>query len=115
MGAILRILISTDKMPIADEFSKKWIKQYPDDAAAHYNRAWLASQIEGGSVQECIDGYRKAIELDPSLKSVHYNLGLVLLKAGKNTDALRELRAFVKALPEDSDSASARELIKKLE
>jgi len=115
MGALLRILIASEKMPIADEFTKKWVKQYPDDAACHYNRAWLASQLEGDHVQECIDGYRKTLELDPTLSSVHYNLALVLLKAGKNTDGLRELKSFVKELPNDSDCASAIELIKKLE
>lgn len=115
MGGILRILIATDKLPDADELSKKWLKQYSDDAACHYNRAWIASQIEGDHMQECIDGYRKALELDPSLKSVHYNLGLVLVKAGKKQEALEELKSFVTASPNDSDSESARELIKKLE
>lgn len=115
MAALLRILIATDKMPMADEFTKKWVKQYPDDAACHYNRAWLASQLEGDHLQECIDGYKKTLELDKSLSSVHYNLALVLLKAGKNTDGLRELKAFVKERPDDSDCPSALELIKKLE
>jgi tetratricopeptide (TPR) repeat protein len=115
MAAILRMLIATDKMPQADEFSKKWLKQYPDDATCYYNRAWIASQLAGEHAQECIEDYRKALELEPTLSSIRYNLALVLLKAGKNTDALHELKEFVKALPEDSDSQSARDLIKKLE
>lgn len=115
MAALLRILIATDKMAMADEFTKKWVKQYPEDAACHYNRAWLASQLEGDHLQECIDGYKKTLELDASLSSVHYNLALILLKAGKNTDGLRELKAFVKELPNDSDCPSALALIKKLE
>jgi tetratricopeptide (TPR) repeat protein len=115
MGAVLRILIATSKLPLADEASKKWVKQYPDDAECHYNRAWIASQLEGDHAQECIDEYRKALEQEPTLSSVHYNLALVLLKAGKNQEALKELRDFVSKSPDDSDCASAKELIKKLE
>ena len=91
------------------------MKQYPDDAECHYNRAWIASQLEGDHAQECIDEYRKALEQEPTLSSVHYNLALVLLKAGKNQEALKELRDFVAKSPDDSDCASAKELIKKLE
>jgi len=114
MGAILRILIATNKLPLADEYSKKWVKQYVEDSESHYNRAWIAAQLEGDHVQECIDEYKKALEQEPTLSSVHYNLALVLIKAGKKDEALKELQAFVAAAPEDSDSASARELIKKL-
>lgn len=115
MGAILRILIAQQKLPLADEASKKWVKQYPDDAECHYNRAWIASQLEGDHAQECIDEYRKALEQQPDLISVHYNLALVLVKAGRNQEAIKELKAFVSAAPDDSDCASAQELIKKLE
>lgn len=115
MGAILRILMAQQKLPLADDASKKWVKQYPEDSECHYNRAWIASQLEGDHLQECIDEYRKALEQQPDLISVHYNLALVLLKAGKNQEALKELKEFVSAAPGDSDCASAQELIKKLE
>lgn len=115
MGAILRIMIATNKLPLADEASKKWVKQYSEDSECHYNRAWIASQLGNEYIQECIDEYRKALDQDPALTSVHYNLALVLMKAGKNQDALKELKTFVSACPDDTDSDSAKELIKKLE
>lgn len=115
MGAILRILIAQQKLPLADDASKKWVKQYAEDSECHYNRAWILSQLEGDHAQECIDEYRKALEQQPDLISVHYNLALILLKAGKNQEALQELKTFVSAAPNDSDCASAQELIKKLE
>ncbi|MBX9670399.1 MAG: tetratricopeptide repeat protein [Candidatus Obscuribacterales bacterium] len=115
MGAILRMLIATERLPQADESSKKWVKQFPEDSECHFNRALIASQLTGDHSQECIDEYTQALHLEPSLNSAHYNLALVLIKAGKNSEALKELKSFIEASPDDTDSASAKELIRKLE
>lgn len=115
MGALLRLLVTGKKFIDADDFSKRWLKQYPEDAECHFNRACIASQLGDGYVQESIDEYNKTLELQPQLSSAHYNLALLLIKTGKNTAALKELQAFVEKAPNDSDVESAKELIKKLQ
>ncbi len=115
MGAILRLLIGDRHKDRADDFSRRWVKQFAEDAECHFNRAWIASQLGDDHMQETIDEYKKALELQPKLASARYNLALALIKAGEKAQALKQLHTFVDSAPGDSDCQSAKELIRKLE
>jgi tetratricopeptide (TPR) repeat protein len=51
----------------------------------------------------CIQYAQKALLLDPSLGSAHYNLGLAFFAQKHYGDALVEIKKAVKAFPENSE------------
>ena len=115
-GPILRAWLAQDDMEDADKYSKKWVKEYPNDYTCHYNRAWFIARVKSDEARaEAISEYKKALELNPDLAQARYNLALLLINSGKNKPALLELKAFLKQSPEDSDASKARDLVKRLE
>jgi Flp pilus assembly protein TadD len=52
-----------------------------------------------GIAEEAIEAYRKAIALDPSLASAHYNLGSSLARSGQFAEAEKHLRTAVEKQP----------------
>jgi thiol-disulfide isomerase/thioredoxin len=54
---------------------------------------------------------RQALELRPDLTTVRYNLGLVLLKMGRDADGVAEMREFLSRDPNASGAAEARRMI----
>ncbi|MBK9143124.1 MAG: tetratricopeptide repeat protein [Candidatus Melainabacteria bacterium] len=116
MGALLRILVTRQKLDDADLLSKKWSKDYDKDPAAQYNRGWILSQLDRpGALEEAIEAYKRALSIDSSLVQAHYNLGLLYAKSRNNEMALSELRSYLKEAPDgDSDREQARDLIGRL-
>ncbi len=114
-GPYLRVLIAMAKMDEADKLSRKWLKDNQDNADCHFNRAWIAAQLPKPQQKaEAIDEYRKALALQKDLVQAHYNLALLLVNAGKTTEAASELKAFIQQAPHDPDIANARKLLAQL-
>jgi len=59
----------------------------------------------GGDYEAAIRCYRRILELDPCLESVHRNLMEVLWHSGKRTQALRQFEACRQGLKEEFDSS----------
>lgn len=114
MGPLLRVMVLLEKNDEAYELSKKWVKQYPEDAEVHYNKAWITSQLPQPKYNEAIEDYRNALKFNSNLNDARYNMALLLVKAGKKALAIEELKSFVNFAPNDKDSESARKLIQKL-
>lgn len=114
MGPLLRVMVLLEKTDEGYELSKKWVKQFPEDAEVHYNKAWITSQLPQPKYNEAIDDYRNALKFDSNLNDARYNMALLLVKAGKKALAIEELKSFVNFAPNDKDSESARKLIQKL-
>ena len=78
---------------------------YTNMGLAYYNLGRLA-EAEGA--------LRQALRLEPTLAAAHYNLGLVLLKAGRPEEARASFSAVVEALPDSEFARAAREHLKAL-
>jgi tetratricopeptide (TPR) repeat protein len=48
--------------------------------------------LEAGEVEPAIARFQTAIELDPDYPEAHHNLGVAYRRAGRRSDAVRELR-----------------------
>jgi len=54
---------------------------------------------------------RRALELQPRLASVHFNLGIVLLQMERDDEGVAEMREFVKLVPNAASAAEAKRMI----
>jgi Flp pilus assembly protein TadD len=62
--------------------------------------------------QDAISQYEKALEIDPNQLAVHRNLGILLAKLGRNTEAIAHLRKVLQLVPNEP---MARETLEALE
>lgn len=115
-GPILRIVLSTRSLAEADRLSRQWVKDNKDSHQCHFNRAWIASKLEGDDkLKEAIAEYQKALALNSELSSARYNLALLFLKQGREIDGAEELKRFIKQAPDDPDSKQARALLAEID
>jgi Flp pilus assembly protein TadD len=71
-----------------------------DWAKWHSDRG--ATSFLGGRLDQSIREYRRALELNPGLADVHYNLAIVLQRQGRMGEAVAEARRFVESKPDDT-------------
>jgi len=88
----------------------------PVAAQAHLLRATLLAQMSGKptdkKLREAEDELRQALALDPAQPLAHFNLGIVLLKQGRESEGISELSAFVSSRGADQATvAEARRII----
>jgi Flp pilus assembly protein TadD len=62
--------------------------------------------------QDAISQYEKALEIDPKQPAVHRNLGILLARLGRNTEAIAHLRTVLQLVPNEP---IARETLDALE
>ncbi|RPJ53384.1 MAG: tetratricopeptide repeat protein [Acidobacteria bacterium] len=55
-------------------------------------------------IPDAAECYEKALRLRPDYPDAHYNLGVLLLKAGRTTAAITHLQQVLRARPEDADA-----------
>jgi tetratricopeptide (TPR) repeat protein len=114
-GPYLRLLIKNGRMKDAQKISKKWLRQDPNSADCHFNRAWLLSQLsDEKSQKEAIEEYRKCLELEPHKTAARYNLAILLEHNGDMHGAVTELKLFVEQAPGDPDAPQAKREIERL-
>lgn len=85
-------------------------------ASAHTAEEWynMGRGLNDNSVLE-IEYYKKAIEVDPTFPSAHYNLGLVYHTLGKYELALKEFREFMLYSKDYAEVERVRRVVKQLE
>jgi predicted Zn-dependent protease len=84
-----------------------WITAHPNDARALFDSGYVAGAQN--RLDEAATLYRRAIDLNPQSFAVHVELGLVLARQGKLTEARTELAAATRLDPgEAGPSAKAR-------
>jgi hypothetical protein len=80
--------------PAALDQLKYVVDADPSDAYAAYFYASALEQNQRGEEAEAM--YRRAIELDPYLRSAYYRLSRILLRAGNRAEAMELQQAFQK-------------------
>jgi len=88
----------------------------PVAAQAHLLRATLLVQMSGKptdkKLREAEDEFRQALALDPAQPLAHFDLGIVLLKQGRDSEGISELSVFVSSRGADQATvAEARRII----
>ena len=77
---------------IAESHFRTVAEKQPDDAYAAYYLGQVL--VQGGNVDEAIAQYRRAMELDPYLRSAYYGAALALRRSGKADEAGALLRDY---------------------
>ena len=91
-------LSSADAAPLAQEFYKAGHKFYED-----------------GDTKSAAVEFENALALLPDHPRANYQLGLCYLSQGANEEAKRYLEHFLEIAPDDSEAASAKEMLSYLE
>ena len=82
---------------------KPW-RIWPGYAQAHFN---LASELARcGQVDEAVEHYRRALELDPKYPAAHVGLGLALARRGQLDEATAHFRKALAINPDVADAHS---------
>jgi tetratricopeptide (TPR) repeat protein len=68
------------------------LKQCPDSALLHFNRAVALDQLE--RLEEAAASYERSLALDPQLADAHFNLAQLHKEAGDERGALRHYSAY---------------------
>jgi tetratricopeptide (TPR) repeat protein len=75
----------------------------PDNPRGHYNIGTLLKAA--GRVEEAMEAYERAIELDPGYAMAHYNLANALLSRGENDEAIAHYQAALASEPQHLGAA----------
>jgi tetratricopeptide (TPR) repeat protein len=55
-------------------------------------------------IQEAIDHYQQAVEIDPQFADGYYQLGLCLVALGATPEAIEALKKFIELAPDSADA-----------
>lgn len=86
----------------------------PENAAALMNLLGVALYLQDdkNTLDEAIGAFKGAIEFSKdNMPKAHYNLGFALIKSGKQTEGVAELKRYVALEPNTPNADSAREVI----
>ncbi len=78
----------------AEEFYRRATVSDPNYVLAYFDLGNVLDELE--RLDESIAAYRKAVTLSPRYADAHYNLALACERAGRDRQALRHWRAYVK-------------------
>ena len=71
----------------------------------------LADKPNDKKLQEAEREFREALAANAALVAARLNLGIALLKMGRDPDGIRELQAYVEGAPKGTDVENARKMI----
>lgn len=88
-----------------------------EEAKRHFDRGMAAVEMAKSPADyaPAIKEFEQAGRLAPSWPDVYYNLGMVQEKAGKYSDAVTNLKQYLRLAPNASDAETVKILINKLE
>lgn len=78
------------------------LKDRPGDAAVLQQIAIAYTRI--GMTDEAAKTYRHVLQKNPASPGAHYGLGFLLLRAGREEEAVEHLRAFLADAPSDAQA-----------
>jgi tetratricopeptide (TPR) repeat protein len=111
----VKSLVEIEDFERADKLSKTWLKQHSKYAQSHYDRGLvLMHSGKPANQEEALKQFAKALELDPKLNIVHYQLGVLQTKMNKKDAALKELNTYVEGRPGPKELRLAKEQIERL-
>jgi len=89
------------------------LKKQPSSAFGNFLRGSIYSRQ--GNTQEAETSFRRSLELDPQMAQTHLALVNLFMQEKRNSDAVAELRTFLKQFPDHQFAPKAREVLKRLE
>ncbi|MDT8311809.1 MAG: tetratricopeptide repeat protein [Methylophaga sp.] len=94
--------LNSGQVGFAETAAKKLTKNYPDAFVAHnlYGNA-LASQ---NKFKEAVTAFRKAIEIDPGIPEMHFNLGILLTNLNRIDEAISAYKKTINLKPSFTDA-----------
>lgn len=87
-----RLYLQEDQTGKALEILRQIVRKYPRDAYAWADLGKAEAKL--GSRAEAVRSLQKALELDPSLNQIHYQLGMLYRQQGNESLAQEELQRF---------------------
>ncbi len=81
----------------AEKLFREYIAQHPDSAEAYSNQAIVYARRE--QYAKAVKLYEKALQVDPKLIPVHFNVAVSLGKLRRYDEAIGHLRTFLKSYP----------------
>jgi tetratricopeptide (TPR) repeat protein len=84
-----------EKLLWTDELVK-----YPNCSLGHSNLG--DAYFQEGNVDEAIDQFQKALEIDPHFGKTHYNLGVAFFQKGQVNEAIEQYHEALKINPNDA-------------
>lgn len=88
-------------------------KKMPQNAPGLFNEA--ARQINAGNDADAEKLLKQAIAIDEKFGQAYYELGMLLVRSGKNAEAKDALLKYVEIDPSGRDVATAKEMLKYLQ
>ena len=97
----------------AERCIEQGLNKVPNSAFGHFLRGSLYSR--SGDTQRAEVSLRRALELDPKMAQAHLALVNLFMQERRKSDAVAELKTFLKDFPDHNFAPKAREVLKKLE
>ncbi|MCX4189374.1 tetratricopeptide repeat protein [Methylophaga sp. OBS3] len=94
--------LNSGQVAVAEAAAKKLTKNYPGAFVAHnlYGNA-LAAQ---NKFKDAVAAFRKALEIDPSIAEMHFNLGILLTNLNRTDEAIQAYKKTVTLKPGFTDA-----------
>jgi len=101
------------RFPEAQETIQEGLQRQPDSAFGQFLLAAIYSRTGDRAQAEQI--FQRVLTINPGMSKAHLELVNLYLQQNKNSEAMAELRAFLKASPDDPFAPKAREVLSRLE
>jgi Tfp pilus assembly protein PilF len=89
------------------------LNKQPSSAFGNFLKGSIYSRQ--GNSQEAETSFRRSLELEPQMAQTHLALVNLFIQEKRNSDAIAELRTFLKQFPDHQFAPKAREVLKRLE
>ena len=110
---LANLLLLTRRNPEAEREIEEGLKRRPDSAFGHFLQGTLYSNTGRPELAE--KSLLDALRLDPAMSQVYLQLVNLYLQQKRNSDAISQLEAYLKAFPNTPFSQRARDLLKRLQ
>ncbi|MCL5746594.1 MAG: tetratricopeptide repeat protein, partial [Acidobacteria bacterium] len=101
-----RLAFQAGDLNRAEQLFREFLKQHPQSAEAYSNLAAVHARRE--QYAEAVKLYERALQINPKLVPVHFNIAVPLGQLRRHREAATHLRAFLKSYP---DEPRARQLL----
>jgi Tfp pilus assembly protein PilF len=102
----------TKRFPKAEQAIEEGLRRQPDSAFGQFLLGTVYSRI--GNRAQAEQTLEHVLAIDPHMSKAHLELVNLYLQENKNGEAIAELKAFLKASPEDPFAAKAKQVLDRL-
>lgn len=94
--------LNTGQLALAESTAKRLLKQFPKSFVL-YNLYGNALAGQNKSI-EAVTSFRKALEIDPSVAEIHFNVAILLTMLNRTEEAINSYKKTVKLKPSLTDA-----------